>query len=142
MQENEFEKIQSLRVELEYVEHEIDIHKRTLLRLERQYKKDRIKLVKSFIAAVLCLFLCCYFLIPNFIYATAFGVMFLYFFMIRFPYLLLRYLADSGVKGIGRIFFKDDAYCYTKDKQKTIVELVELEARRDVIMEALEERMV
>ena len=135
MQENEFEKRQLLRLEFESVEREIETHKRSLLRLERQRKKLKIKLLKSFLATFVCFCLCRYFIDSNFIYAMTFGVMFLYFLLIRFPYFLLSYLADSGVPGIRKIFFKNYEYCYAKDKEKNIIELAELEARRDKIEE-------
>lgn len=135
MQENEFEKRQLLRLEFQSVEREIEKHKRSLLRLERQRKKNRIQLVKSFLVTCVCFCLCRYFMDSNFIYAMTFGIMFLYFLLIRFPYLLLSYLADSGVTGIRRIFFKNYEYCYAKEKQKNIIELAELEARRDKLEE-------
>lgn len=136
MPENEFEKRQLLREEFQGMEREIDKRKRTLLRLERYRKKQKVQLVKSFFAALVCLCLCVFFvIINNAIYAVSFFVAFLFFLLIRFPYLCLRYLADSGVKGVRRIFFKNNAYCYVNEKQENIVELVELEARREVLRE-------
>lgn len=137
MSENEFQKIQSLRFELECVEREIEKCQRSLLRLERQRKKDRVQLVKSFLITCLSLGLCRYFLINNFIYAMCFGGIFLYFFLIRLPHRILSYLADGGVKGVRRIFFKNSEYCYAKEKEKNITEIVRLEARRNKIEEEI-----
>lgn len=139
MSENAFEKIQSLRFELECVEREIEKCQRSLLRLERQRKKDRVQLVKCFFITCLSLGLCRYFLLNNFIYAMSFGGIFLYFFFIRLPYLILSYMADSGIKGVRRIFFKNSAYCYAKEKEKNIAEIVGLEARRGLIQEQIQQ---
>lgn len=148
MQENmdlsAMERMEYLNLELSETEKQIHKCKRSIEYLEKGHKRQRIRLIVSFLCIFIFYGLMNLFDSSNIITAVALikyrylsEAAFLFFLLIRFPYNLLRYLGECGMDGFAKLFLGNPAHSYVNMKQKSIVELAGLEAKRDAIYEQI-----
>ena len=148
MQENvdlsAMEQMEYLHLDLNETEKQLHRCKRFIKQLEKNHKKQRMRLIVSFLCIFIFYGLMRIFDSSNIIVAVALieyyylaEIAFLFFLLIRFPYNLLRYMGECGMDGFAKLFLGNPALSYVNMKQKSIEELAQLTARRDGIYEQI-----